>query len=631
MTDRTEKKIYIPDITKTADYLSQPEIKDPIFVVIKQTVNSNMLDKNKVFIPQEWTSTQNQKTYTFRMTLTRCQKQKNNNQNNYHIHITKEHDGQIIDTLEEDVDSKYNVDTKITNITDKSPATHLKDAVKTQQSREYFVFYATDSETIASQITKDYTISTAYTQNTYSILKTNKLKLTDNKLILLPYQNGNGICICNIEDTTTVTFRNSKWNIQHDRILRSFATLCLSEASTAYRYVRKQFVPCEIWDVLNINTLMFNNGVDYHTDNLLAWLQSNAPGFLKHSNFVNFVLNTKPTADQKIPVSANFTILILMLWYFPPIALLMSMGDYSIVHTITDTITTTQNKNSIKSAILDARPLFNENATEGNKALILPKHITTYLSQREAELPFYKIWAHIVTSLPSLKEKSAFEKFIQDPIFLEMTEYYDEYKMLKDIAALFNYGYTNSPRKLFKYLMQQTARSDNQLLNRTIQLMTDYLEMCDLLDITIDFYPQNLEQTHNKLMVERNKKITNNSDLILDRLATFCEKAVAAQNIKQDPFCVIFPHSSKDFLNEGQQMHNCVGGYYRPVAEGEKIIFFIRYLTNPDTSYVTAEYRVRDKELGQIYMARNTPVHSKVVLEFANKIVNALKHIKITI
>ena len=54
-------------------------------------------------------------------------------------------------------------------------------------------------------------------------------------------------------------------------------------------------------------------------------------------------------------------------------------------------------------------------------------------------------------------------------------------------------------------------------------------------------------------------------------------------------FTFISPKTPRDIINEGQNMHNCVGGYINNVLNGHCIIMFMRLSNSPNESYITLE------------------------------------------
>ena len=54
-------------------------------------------------------------------------------------------------------------------------------------------------------------------------------------------------------------------------------------------------------------------------------------------------------------------------------------------------------------------------------------------------------------------------------------------------------------------------------------------------------------------------------------------------------FVFISPKTPQDIIEEGKNMHNCVGGYVNKVLDGYSTIIFMRLASSPDKSYITLE------------------------------------------
>lgn len=57
-----------------------------------------------------------------------------------------------------------------------------------------------------------------------------------------------------------------------------------------------------------------------------------------------------------------------------------------------------------------------------------------------------------------------------------------------------------------------------------------------------------------------------------------------------DGLMVYVPESTKDLIEEGAKLHNCLSTYIDRVAEGKTLIFFIRKIEDPTAPYVAMEY-----------------------------------------
>ena len=67
------------------------------------------------------------------------------------------------------------------------------------------------------------------------------------------------------------------------------------------------------------------------------------------------------------------------------------------------------------------------------------------------------------------------------------------------------------------------------------------------------------------------------------------EKQIKALTFEDDTFTVIIPMTAKEFADEGEAQHNCVGGYVRTVKEGNRNVVFVRRKTAPHIPCITCD------------------------------------------
>ncbi len=64
-------------------------------------------------------------------------------------------------------------------------------------------------------------------------------------------------------------------------------------------------------------------------------------------------------------------------------------------------------------------------------------------------------------------------------------------------------------------------------------------------------------------------------------------KQLADFAMEDDKYTVVIPQTLSEIINEGTNMHHCVGSYTGQVANGETFVFFLREKTNVDQCFVT--------------------------------------------
>lgn len=97
-------------------------------------------------------------------------------------------------------------------------------------------------------------------------------------------------------------------------------------------------------------------------------------------------------------------------------------------------------------------------------------------------------------------------------------------------------------------------------------------------------------------------------------------------SFEDDSFIVVLPTCENDFVEEGNNQHNCVGrfGYYEKMANGYSSVVFIRRKDEPNKSFITCEVDNKGNIL-QFLGKANHYVDNPIALEFKSKYQKKLK------
>ena len=80
-------------------------------------------------------------------------------------------------------------------------------------------------------------------------------------------------------------------------------------------------------------------------------------------------------------------------------------------------------------------------------------------------------------------------------------------------------------------------------------------------------------------------------------------------------YSVVVPRETKDIIDEGANMHHCVGGYVNNVLREETYIVFVRRTDTPNKCYITAQVHT-DGTLGQYFLAYDRYISSDEDMAF---------------
>ena len=134
-------------------------------------------------------------------------------------------------------------------------------------------------------------------------------------------------------------------------------------------------------------------------------------------------------------------------------------------------------------------------------------------------------------------------------------------------------------------------------VNSFLSSWSDYLDIqLQYYGKIVDKYSDNLLSDERKLSFQlaREQSITHEEEFqkVAETLAPFC--------MKGEHYMITVPKDTKELIEEGRKMSNCIASYVDRVADHECMIFFCRKTSDPDTSFVDIEIRGNDFSLGQV-------------------------------
>lgn len=155
------------------------------------------------------------------------------------------------------------------------------------------------------------------------------------------------------------------------------------------------------------------------------------------------------------------------------------------------------------------------------------------------------------------------------------------------------------------------------------KLFVDYLALSKNNSIKCEKYPQNLRKMHDIL-------VQNLSDYDPSKDAGF-KTAVASyakyeNELTKDGYAFIVPYDIKALIQEGNDLHHCIGSYIDRIIEGKSRIFFMREISSKKTSFVTVELD-NDCNIVEIKGMFNQEPEANII-SIANKWAGICKRIK---
>lgn len=318
--------------------------------------------------------------------------------------------------------------------------------------------------------------------------------------------------------------------------------------------------------------------------------------------------------DTNIGRDAYFLIYLYIYSEYPVVEQIVKMGYIQVVAQILREVIGGYNKADIKARAAELNKVMNPEATTGSTAFTAPKYVTSLLNDCGAPLSDYIMWGDVY----QIDENMTKEKFLEayGSVAYHTMGYYGSRR--DEIPNIMKFGYTVN--EITRYIDKQREKMENHSTTQLMQLLKDYLNMCDLMGVTPDKFPSDIKGAHDNVA----KAYSAVENAIIDR--RLAQIAADANNlipqIDDCPYVIMMPKSTHDFVQEGQNQHNCVGSYVQSVSNGNSLVFFIRQKDEPETSFVTAEYR--KNMITQLYYKNNRRVSDTEIIDFANKFKTAL-------
>ena len=102
-----------------------------------------------------------------------------------------------------------------------------------------------------------------------------------------------------------------------------------------------------------------------------------------------------------------------------------------------------------------------------------------------------------------------------------------------------------------------------------------------------DKYPEHFKETHDKLTLKYNL----NKEYFLNKKIEKFNEINNSLEYKDDQYIVFPARTSQELIDEGVNLHHCVGSYVNKVANAECAIFFLRKVRDIENSLITIELR----------------------------------------
>lgn len=152
--------------------------------------------------------------------------------------------------------------------------------------------------------------------------------------------------------------------------------------------------------------------------------------------------------------------------------------------------------------------------------------------------------------------------------------------------------------------------------------LRNYFEWCDLLEKA----PQKVNNFMREYVEVKREYELRKTEFDNKRLAMNYAKHSKAWEFEYGDYVVVIPTCGQDIVDEGVNMHHCVGNYVNSVIEGQTYICFVRHKDTPDKCYLTCQVRTNG-EIGQYYLAYDNRISSDEDRKFKSAFANHLREV----
>lgn len=218
---------------------------------------------------------------------------------------------------------------------------------------------------------------------------------------------------------------------------------------------------------------------------------------------------------------------------------------------------------------------------------------------------------HYNTIFAMKKYNEIFKDKFEDFVYLYS---YCEHQKINSIDVIINnivsfcQEYKTTIRQVVSYLSKQEG-SIIELNDYVSMYLEAYRLSSNNKDFTVtkyskDFlFPQNLMKAHNsaEIWLKDEKDKAKKKDFIKKekQLKKVVKKLAKLDGLNLGEYKFTLPHSNKDFIRQGTEMHICVGcgTYFDKMCSGVGIIIFVE---KQDKNYGTIEYSINDKTVSLV-------------------------------
>lgn len=211
-----------------------------------------------------------------------------------------------------------------------------------------------------------------------------------------------------------------------------------------------------------------------------------------------------------------------------------------------------------------------------------------------------------------IKDKTKFINYFSNVEYI--MSYFDYLFGLRDLVILLSQYKINT--KDFCSYLDYLIKDELIKISGFLKLYLDYLEdvnkIEEKLGIKYKKFPKNFLTVKNILRQELLKIEELEKENKLKERIKYLD--TYKQKVYIDMYVFKKPETYKEMIDEGNNLHHCVSGYYNRVCEGNSLIYFLREKTSENISLCTIEVDPKEKILKQVRLSLNALVEKNTTL-----------------
>ena len=187
--------------------------------------------------------------------------------------------------------------------------------------------------------------------------------------------------------------------------------------------------------------------------------------------------------------------------------------------------------------------------------------------------------------------------------------------------SMSNYNWSDNEKSVAAYYLGRGKLWEYDS-NYACRRLNDYFTWCKFIKKT----PDKVNNFMREYCETRKEYELRKVQYDIEKIAENYAKHSKAWEFEYGRYKIVVPTTPTDIIDEGRNMHHCVGGYVNSVVDNSCYIVFVRPIDNPNKCYITCEVR-KNGTIGQYFLAHDRYIDNDEDKEFKTKFAEHLKEV----